>query len=291
LDQTHPSRARPFLLRHKLLFASLGAGVLVVGGVLLGAAIFLSGALTTAATQQHSALTHWILERGLLLSLRSDADGIPVPPLGDAAQISRGLECYSAHCAQCHGAPGIGPDHKALGMMPAPGSLSQTARDWPPARLYYVTRKGIRMTGMPAWEFRLTDDQLWSTIAFLRILPELDRAAYQELVAAVEPHACATPDRDVSRPAATKPDVVLRQYGCHGCHQIDGVVGPRTEVGPPLSRWRTRKLIAGILPNTEANLVQWLLDPQALDPDSLMPDLGVATMDAQIMARHLLSQP
>ena len=33
------------------------------------------------------------------------------------------------------------------------------------------------MSGMPAWEFRLTDEELWAVVAFLQRLPRLDAAA------------------------------------------------------------------------------------------------------------------
>ena len=41
-------------------------------------------------------------------------------------------------------------------------------REWPAEWLYHVTKKGVRMTGMPAWEYRLADASLWSTVAFLK---------------------------------------------------------------------------------------------------------------------------
>jgi cytochrome c1 len=41
------------------------------------------------------------------------------------------------------------------------------------------------------------------------------------------------------------------------------------------------------VPNTPANLVRWLRDPQTIAPGSAMPDLGVGTQVALDMAAYL----
>jgi cytochrome c1 len=81
----------------------------------------------------------------------------------------------------------------------------------------------------------------------------------------------------------------LRQYGCHACHRIPGIVGPEAVIGPPLERFGTRALVAGRWPNTEANVIQWIRSPQQLDPRSAMPDLAVSEQDALVIARFLRS--
>ncbi|MFT0624094.1 c-type cytochrome [Ectopseudomonas guguanensis] len=79
----------------------------------------------------------------------------------------------------------------------------------------------------------------------------------------------------------------FQQHGCTSCHVIPGVVGADTHVGPPLSDLSERKYLAGVLPNTPANLVRWLRDPQTIAPGSAMPDLGVSTQVALDMAAYL----
>lgn len=284
-SRRHP-HAPQFLLRHKILFSALGATILILTGVGIGFAVMLSGAFSTAATTQHSALTHWILATGLRYSVQASADGIVAPPLGDASMVAQGLSCYRQHCLQCHGAPGIAPAPESLGMMPVPANLTQPARDWSPSWLYYVTRKGVRMTGMPAWEFRLSDANLWATVAFLKTMPSLDAAAYRAMSAATPQRTCVVGEGvEIADEGA---EVVLRQYGCHSCHRIEGVVGPSIDVGPPLIDWPARKYIAGTLPNTRENLVRWVVEPHVVAPSSLMPDLGVPPSDARIIADYLL---
>lgn len=273
--------------RRKLLLLAAGASVLVLLGAAAGVVVLLSGAFSTAATKQHFAITYWILDTGLRYSVRASADGIQAPPLNDPAMRQRGLSCYRAHCAQCHGAPGISRDDEGKGLLPIPGNLAQSAREWPAAWLYYVTKKGVRMAGMPAWEYRLSEDSLWSTVAFLKTLPFLTREQYAERAAVADFTACTPSNELPDLPADERGKVVLRQYACHSCHKIDDVVGPDTFVGPPLTGWPHRKYIAGVLPNTPENLRRWIREPQSISPDTLMPDLNVADAHAREMAAYL----
>jgi cytochrome c len=79
----------------------------------------------------------------------------------------------------------------------------------------------------------------------------------------------------------------MRQYGCQSCHIIPGITGAEIHVGPTLREFAKRPLIAGTLPNTPEIVVQWLREPQALRPRTLMPDLHVTAQHAQDMQAYL----
>jgi cytochrome c2 len=83
--------------------------------------------------------------------------------------------------------------------------------------------------------------------------------------------------------------VALGQYGCRACHMIPGVTGSKVYVGRPLEDLAKRRFIAGTLPNDQANLVRWIRDPQAIDPGTAMPKLGVSERDALDMSAYLLA--
>jgi cytochrome c1 len=83
--------------------------------------------------------------------------------------------------------------------------------------------------------------------------------------------------------------VALAQYGCRACHMIPGVTGSKVYVGRPLEDMTRRRIIAGTLPNDQANLVRWIRDPQAIDPRTAMPMLGVSERDAIDMSAYLLA--
>lgn len=79
----------------------------------------------------------------------------------------------------------------------------------------------------------------------------------------------------------------LQAYGCGSCHAIPGVPGAVAYVGPPLDAWAERHYIAGALLNTPENLIYWLREPQAVEPDTAMPDLGVTEQDARDISAYL----
>lgn len=81
--------------------------------------------------------------------------------------------------------------------------------------------------------------------------------------------------------------VALQTYGCGACHAIPGVPGAVAYVGPPLDAWAERHYIAGALLNTPDNLITWLREPQAVEADTAMPNLGVTEQDARDMSAYL----
>src|SRR5688500_3056099 len=292
---SHRGRAPGFMLRHKLLFGALGACAILLLGMLVGVATLLSRVFSTAATDQHSAFTQSLVGAGLRYSVSANPAAIAAPALTDAAFIDRGRSCFRVHRVHRHGAPALAREPHGLGMMPIPNDLTESARDWPPPWLYYVTAKGVRMTGMPAWEFRLSDADLWATVAFLKQMPGLSRAERVKLAPLPPQTSCQSDDAATARRAEAydedeRGEIVLRQYACHACHQIEGVVGPDASVGPALVDWPTRRYIAGTLPNTPDNLVRWIIDPAAVSPGTLMPDLGVSDAHAREMADFLFAQ-
>jgi cytochrome c len=82
---------------------------------------------------------------------------------------------------------------------------------------------------------------------------------------------------------------LLRAYGCGACHTIPGVGDAHAHVGPPLTEWARRRYIAGSLPNTTDNLTRWIVDPQAIEPGTAMPTLGVSEDEARLIGAYLYS--
>lgn len=106
--------------------------------------------------------------------------------------------------------------------------------------------------------------------------------------------ASACPAVSTSQPEAAGDDVnvergreLIRHYGCGSCHTVPGVRGADGLVGPPLTRFRDRGFIAGRLTNTPENLARWIADPQGVDPETAMPDLGVSRAQAEDIAAYL----
>jgi mono/diheme cytochrome c family protein len=254
---------------------------LALAALVAAAVTLYAGFYDISATDQHLAPTYWLLDTGLRESVKRRADEIAAPELNNS---EKGFAIYRDHCVQCHGAPGVAPQPFALGLTPTPANLAYTASHWKPAELFWVTKEGIKMTGMPAWKYRLSDEEIWATVAFLKRLPLLSPVQYRELK--------APPHEHPARPVSEKPDPdrghqAINQYACITCHRIPGVVGPNAPVGPPLDGIAGRAMIAGRLPNTFDNMVRWLREPQAVDPLTAMPPLGVTERDARDIAAYL----
>jgi cytochrome c1 len=81
----------------------------------------------------------------------------------------------------------------------------------------------------------------------------------------------------------------IDHYGCGSCHTIPGISGANTLVGPDLSRIGSRIYIAGSLDNEPVNMIQWLQDPHAINPKTVMPTMGVTERDARDIAAYLYS--
>jgi len=79
----------------------------------------------------------------------------------------------------------------------------------------------------------------------------------------------------------------IKQYGCGACHTIPGIDGAQGKVGPPLAGIGNRSFVAGVVPNTPDNLVAWIRNPQAIDPLTDMPMLGVSETAARDIAAYL----
>lgn len=74
---------------------------------------------------------------------------------------------------------------------------------------------------------------------------------------------------------------------CGACHEIPGVRGARAKVGPPLEGFAGRGYIAGRLANDPGNLVRWIQNPHAVDPQSAMPPMGIGEAEARDIAAFL----
>ncbi len=99
--------------------------------------------------------------------------------------------------------------------------------------------------------------------------------------------ACAHTDATVQFGDARRGKQLIEGIGCGACHVIGGIRSARGEVGPPLTGMARRSFIAGELPNNPANMVRWIQDPQAVEPNTAMPNLGIDERAARDIAAYL----
>jgi cytochrome c len=113
------------------------------------------------------------------------------------------------------------------------------------------------------------------------------------LAAAAVATACASTSR-TSPPQVPRGDpqlgaVDIVHFGCGACHIIPGIDGATGLAGPPLIHWSHRGFIAGEIANNGPNLIRWIMDPKAIEPNTAMPDLGVSEQQARDIAAYLFT--
>lgn len=79
----------------------------------------------------------------------------------------------------------------------------------------------------------------------------------------------------------------IQRNGCHSCHRIPGIRGTNSYVGPPLNAWSERQYIAGNLENNPENLISWIMNPQAIEPGTAMPNMNIDEQQARDIAAYL----
>jgi mono/diheme cytochrome c family protein len=262
----------------------------LVGIAAGGVAFVWSGVYNIAASSPHTQAVYSLLEQTMQQSVRLRARSVEPPALDTPGLFERGAACYQHRCELCHGGPSVAQSDIALGMQPLPGPLVDANLRWKPREVYWITRNGITMSGMPAWKLQLVDGDIWAIVAFLQRLPQLSPADYRELMASRQGERCgideASPAADVAGDAK-RGRSVLPQYGCNGCHRIPGITGADVHVGPPLAGIARRQLIAGQIANTPEAMVRWIRAPQSIDPRTAMPNLSVTEADARDIAAYL----
>jgi len=147
------------------------------------AVVVFGGFVDVAATTPGSPLADRLLHAARESAVGRGARAVEVPPLDDPGRLARGLVAYHRLCAGCHGAPGVAPAAPAQGLNPLPPELAGHGGE-DPARVFWITRHGIRMTGMPAFGPTRSDEEIWDLVAAVAALGEMTPEAYGRAVAA-----------------------------------------------------------------------------------------------------------
>lgn len=153
----------------------------------VAAALIYSGVYNVAADEPHWTVTARVLQLVRERSIEKRASAVQPPAnLADPKRILAGAGQYAEMCESCHLAPGVQETELRQGLNPKPPELARARAD--PREAFWIVKHGIKATGMPAWGKTHDDDVLWSMVAFLKKLPELDANAYRGLVAKAPKH-------------------------------------------------------------------------------------------------------
>ena len=84
--------------------------------------------------------------------------------------VSAGADIFGTDCATCHGESGHGDGSAGQALDPRPANLVALSKISADDFLFWKISTGVDGTAMPAWKGILTDQQIWETIAFIRML-------------------------------------------------------------------------------------------------------------------------
>jgi mono/diheme cytochrome c family protein len=166
-------------------FAGVIATILVI--IIAGIIIVYSGWYNVSAANKPSGFERWLFGTTMDNSVENHAENIIVPDLNLPEKIAEGFTHYNEMCVVCHSAPGKSESELAKGLNPKAPDLSRSALDMSAQQLFWVTKNGVKMTGMPAWGKTHSDEKIWSIVAFIEKLPGMTGATYDSLEAFSKP--------------------------------------------------------------------------------------------------------
>jgi thiosulfate dehydrogenase len=120
------------------------------------------------------------------LGLHAYLDKLPHPEPqvpADEKNLLQGAKVYKEHCAVCHGVPDTGKSAIAEGMAPRPPQLfkGMGVTDDEAWESYWKIKNGIRMTGMPGFNGRLTEPEIWQVAVLVKNADKISLSVKTEL--------------------------------------------------------------------------------------------------------------
>jgi len=143
---------------------------------------------------------------GMALNAHIEKQHIQQSPVAaDEPNFLAGAGVYKQHCAVCHGLADQPPTDYAATMFPKPPQLfrGKGVTDDPASESYWKTANGIRLSGMPSFNNKLTDTQLWQVSQLLAHANEIPESVKRVLLPDV-PLSVSAPASPLGHESATK---------------------------------------------------------------------------------------
>jgi len=105
------------------------------------------------------------------------------PLAASAENIAAGKEAFSHYCVACHGMDGqnTGVPFATRLSPPVPPLNAESVQSYTDGQLKWIIDNGISPSGMPGSSGILSDDEIWSTVLFIRHLPPAGSAGEPEM--------------------------------------------------------------------------------------------------------------
>ena len=144
---------------------------------------FLLGRYDVSATKPHPSVINMALHSIAERSIQRNSASLTVPyDVNDKDIYVKGFKEYEHMCVQCHGAPGVEPSPTGKGLFPKPPRFpSEEFNEYSLKDIFWVTKNGIKMTGMPAYGPTHKDETIWAVSIFLDRSRDLSETEYKSL--------------------------------------------------------------------------------------------------------------
>ena len=162
--------------------------LIAVIGFALAGWVIVGGRFDVAVSAQLPQTIHDLIHQTRVNSVRREVRNLQAKPanLDDQTILFEAVIGFQSMCADCHHPPGDRPSALARGLNPPPVDLSESAGKRSLEELFWVSKHGIRMSGMPAWGVTHEDEALWAIATLITRFPELSADDYQRLLAAAQ---------------------------------------------------------------------------------------------------------
>lgn len=115
---------------------------------------------------------------GTLVSIPADptllGEARPNPIASDQASRERGSKHYEQNCLACHGYTGAGDGPVGVNLNPPPANLQMhIAAGHTDGELFLWISKGIPGSAMPGYEDRLSENERWDIVNYIRVFGQL----------------------------------------------------------------------------------------------------------------------
>jgi mono/diheme cytochrome c family protein len=105
------------------------------------------------------------------ITVRHKSERNPLSPTEE--NVAAGKEAFSHYCVACHGMDGQNTGVPFADKMspPVPSLGSPEIQSYTDGQLKWVIDNGVAPSGMPGSKGILSDEEIWSTVLFIRHLP------------------------------------------------------------------------------------------------------------------------
>ena len=226
--------------------------------------------------------------------------------------VAKGHRLFSYYCAHCHGEKGGGNGYNAAYLDPPPRDLTDRVEHYMAEatneQIFEAISNGVAgvlaepkgseagkkkdeeeeghgSPLMPYWKFTLSEEEIWSLVAYIRTLHKNDaeKIAFTDKMERKRPRYDAPTKVDFKGITQDKDRLIEEgkklyndKYACLSCHRI-GETGGR--VGPELTR-------VGFRLNSSW-IYRWIKYPQLIKPDTKMPNFGMSDQEAMAVTSYL----